>query len=265
MIENKKGVIIGFILLILVILGLLGYIVVDKFVFVKKTDKPSTVIIGDKEVKPESFYQIYNVLTKFDRAFNYEDSSFYGYVYKSKKLDASEFSMDAAIYATIRNEMTATTEARTIPESLVKNHFDAIFGDNLKYEATEIPKGDNHLILYNQDTGYAYISNNVVGAYTSGIQTINNRTSVEEGAIIVTRKVFYVEYIANESGVVTTAAIYNDMNKQKLLGKLNVSKKGLNEEEILGKYSSKLSTYNFIFKENSKNSNVALYRIEKLQ
>ena len=80
MIENKKPVIITIVLLVLVILGLSGYIIYDKLLVNKIDDEPTTVTIGDVEIRPEAFYQIYNTLTKFDRAFNYEDSNFFGYI-----------------------------------------------------------------------------------------------------------------------------------------------------------------------------------------
>ena len=264
MIENKKPVIIAFIILILIILGLAGFIVFDKFVKNKVVDEPNTVMIGDVEIRPEAFYQINNILNKFDKAFNYEDSDFYGYIYKSKRLEASKFDATTALYAVLKNEMISTTDVKIIPESIVKKDFEEIFGENLKYEPKTIEKNDNYYILYNQDSGYPYVSNDIVSAYSPGIVAINVRSAVEEGTIVVTRKIFYVEYTANEAGVVTTATIYNDMNKQQQLGKVNVLKKGLNDEEVLGKFSSKLSTYKFIFKENSKNNNFALYKIERV-
>lgn len=264
MIENKKPVIIAFVILTLIILGLAGYIVFDKFIANKETDEPTTVMIGDVEIRPEAFYQTYNALQKFDRAFNYEDSEFFGYIYKSKRLEATKFDATAALYAALRDKMVSTAEVKNIPESIAKKEFEEIFGDNLKYEPKVIEKHDNYYILYNQDYGYNYVSNDVVSGYKSGIMALNVRTAVEAGTIAVTRKVFYVEYTANEAGVITTATIYNDMNKSQQLGKVSVLKKGLNQDEILGKFSSKLSTYKFTFKENNKNSNFALYRIERV-
>ena len=263
MIENKKPVIITIVLLVLVILGLSGYIIYDKLLVNKIDDEPTTVTIGDVEIRPEAFYQIYNTLTKFDRAFNYEDSNFFGYIYKDKKIEVDKFDKQAALYATLRNDMIATTEPRVIPEPVVKSKFEEMYGDNLKYEAKVIDAADNYSILYNQDSGYSYVSKDIINAYTSGIVSINAKTAVENGTIIVTRKVFYVEYTPNEVGVVTTATIYNDISKQQKLGNVSIVKKGLNIEEILGKFSSKLSTYNFIFRENSSNNNYALYRIER--
>ena len=265
MIENKKAVIITIIILVLIIAGLSGYIVLDKIIMNKKIEEPTTVMIGEVEIRPESFYQVYNTLTKFDRAFNYNDSKYFGYIYKKKKLEVSKFDLPTAIYATIRSDMSATAEQRLIPESLVKSEFEAIFGENLKYEAKEIEKGENYNISYNKVTGYSYISNDIVQAYTPGIVTINAKTAVENGMITVTRKVFYVEYEKNDAGVATTAIIYNDMNKNQQLGKISITKKGLNPDEVLGKFSSKISTYKFVFKENSKDNNFALSRIERIK
>jgi hypothetical protein len=265
MIENKKAVIVTFIILILIIAGLVGFIVLERVLMNKKIEEPTTVMIGEVEIRPESFYQVYNTLERFDRAFNYEDSKYFGYVYKKRKIEIDKFDSTIALYAALRADMKATQEQKIIPESLVKAEFEAMYGENLKYEAKEIEKGDNFDISYNKTTGYTYVSNDIVQSYTPGIMTINSKTAVENGKIIVTRKVFYVEYVKNDAGVPTMVTIYNDMNKSQKLGKIDIIKKGINQEELLGKFSSKISTYNFIFKQNAKDNNFALSRIERIK
>lgn len=261
--ENKKGIIIGYIVLIFLVILLGGFIVYDKIILKVSEETQQMITIGDVEINPNAFYQVNNTLRKLDRAFNYEDSQFYAYVYKNEKLNIKDIEPDAALYAAMRDRMITNTDGKKIPESVVKKDFDEMFGDNLKYTQKEIKAGDNHKIVYDQATGYAYICNNLIESYTPGIVTINSKTSVENGYVTVTRKVFYVEYTANESGVVTVATIYSDYSKKNKLGNVDVSKKGLNPDEVLGKFSSKISTYDFIFKENDKNTNYALYKIQR--
>ena len=263
MIENKKGVIIGYVVLILLVLLFGGFIVYDKIILRVKEDTPQLVTIGEVQINPDVFYQINNTLKKFDRAFNYEDSPFYAYIYKNDKLNVKDFDPSIALYATMRDRMVANLEGKIIPESVVKKDFEEMFGDKLKYEQKDIKSGDNHNIVYDKTKGYTYACNNVVEPYSPGIVTIDTKTVVEDETVTVTRKVFYVEYTANESGVVTLATIYSDYSKKNKLGNVDVIKKGINTEEILGKFSSKISTYNLIFKENNKNTKYGIYKIER--
>ena len=261
--ENKKGIIIGYIVLIFFVILFGGFIVYDKIILKVNEETQQMVTIGDVEINPNAFYQVNNTLRKLDRAFNYEDSPFYAYVYKNEKLNIKDFEPDVAIYAAMRDRMVTNAEGKIISEPVVKKDYEEMFGDNLKYTQKEIKAGDNHKIVYNQATGYTYVCNNIIESYTPGIVTINSKTSVENGYVTVTRKVFYVEYTANEAGVVSVATIYSDYSKKNKLGSVDVIKKGLNPDEVLGKFSSKISTYDFIFKENDNNTNYAIYKIQR--
>lgn len=261
--ENKKGIIIGYVVLVFLVILLGGFIVYDKIILKVTEESQQLVTIGDVQINPNAFYQVNNTLKKFDRAFNYEDSQYYAYIYKNEKLNIKDFEPDAALYASMRDKMLTSAEIKIIPESVVKKDFEEMYGDNLKYTQKDIKAGDNHSIVYDQAKGYTYVCNNLIESYTPGIVTIDSKTSVESGYITVTRKVFYVEYTANEAGVVSVATIYSDYGKKTKLGNIDVAKKGMNTDEVLGKFSSKISTYDFIFKENDKNTNYALYKIQR--
>lgn len=263
--KSKKPLIITFIVLGVIILGLVGYIVIDRMYFHKEDDS-STIILDDVSIDISVLYNIEDTLTKFDRAFNYDDSAFFGYIYKTKKLSSKDFDPQAAIYATIRTSLTNTQDARYIPGVTVKSLFEEMYGKNIAYTPSNIAAGNNYVINYEPEANrYAYIAVENAQIFKSGIMTINTKTKLEDGIITVTRKAFYVEYIPDEAGNVTTATIYNDINKKQALGKISVVKKALDPEEIIGKYGSKLSTYNFVFKENSKDTNYSFYSIEKIK
>lgn len=263
--KSKKPLLIAFIVLGVIILALVGYIVIDRMFF-HKEDESSTIILDDVSLDISVLYNIEDTLNNFDRAFNYEDSSFYGYIYKSKKLSSKDFDSQAAIYAAMRTSMTNTQEARYIPEVNIKAEFNKMYGKNVTYTPSNIAAGDNYVINYEAEAKrYAYIATEAAKAFKSGIMTINTKTKIAEETVIVTRKVFYVEYVADEAGNVTTAIIYNDMNKKQNLGKVSVVKKAVDPEEVIGKYGSKLSTYDFVFKENSKDTNYSFYSVEKVK
>ena len=92
---------------------------------------------------------------------------------------------------------------------------------------------------------------------------INQSTSLAEDSIIVKRKVFYVEYLNNASGTdITEAAIFTSSDKKTQVATIPLRNGVLNKKEVISKYSSKLNTYKYTFKQSS-DGNYTFYSIEK--
>ena len=73
--------------------------------------------------------------------------------------------------------------------------------------------------------------------------------------------VFYVEY--NTSGTETISAnIYTDSGKSKNIGTIKLKNGIINLNEIMAKYSSRLNTYKYTFKQSS-DGDYYFYSIEK--
>ena len=92
---------------------------------------------------------------------------------------------------------------------------------------------------------------------------INQSTSLTEDSIIVKRKGFYVEYLNNASGTdITEAAIFTSNDKKNKIAKIPLRNKKKKKKEVISKYSSKLNTYKYTFKQSS-DGNYTFYSIEK--
>ncbi len=261
---NKKGFIITIIILLVIILVLGGYIAVEKFILNKEENSTITVI-NDTEIDLNSFYQIADTLNKFDSAFNDINSTYLGYPYVARKLMAEKFDLGAALYVSAYGELQPTSEAKTLPEIIVKNNFEKIFGKNLKYKAKSINAGDTYKLTYAKDkANYSYTLNSPKVPYSAGYVVKNIKTKLADEKIIVTRKVFYVEYenIDEATGVPTIATIYKNPDKNSKIGQVSVRKGILSENEVVAKYGSKLNTYDMVFKHN-KDDDYSFYLIEK--
>ena len=78
----------------------------------------------------------------------------------------------------------------------------------------------------------------------------------EDDKVIVTRKIFYVEYNGNE------ATIYKSSAKEKI-GTVTLSNDEVDASEVVAKYGSKLNTYDYTFIAD-KSDSYTFYRIEKV-
>ena len=82
------------------------------------------------------------------------------------------------------------------------------------------------------------------------------KTTLTDDLVIVTRKVFFVEY----SG--TNAIIYKDATKSNKLGEVKLNNGEVTLQEVTGKYGSKLNTYDITFKLGSDDI-YNFYKIER--
>ena len=263
--ENKKGYIITIIVMFLIIVGLGGFIALERSVL-KKSESSTITTIGENEINLNSFYQVADIMNKFDNAFNDNNSKYVGYPYSEKKITAEKFDFDAALFLSTYSELFATNTEQTIPEGKIKSNFETIFGNNLKYESKSINAGDTYKITYSKDNAnYTYTLAPTKAPYTSGYVAKNINTKLEEEKIVVTRKVFYVEYEQTlDNTTPTVATIYKDASKAQRIGQVNLRKGVLSDSEILAKFSSKMNTYNMIFK-HVKDAEYNFYMIEKIK
>lgn len=261
--ESKKTSIVLIIILLLIILGLGGYIAVDKLLLNKEDEVVSVVNVDDIDFDLNALYQINDTLSKFDAAFNDPNSSYFGYLYNAgNRLMASKFDNGAALFATIYPRLT-NSSSKYVASGIVKKDFEKIFGKNLAYKPTSVNAGDKYNISYNDAMGnFTYTSPASADPYQRGYVVINRGTKLTEDSVIITRRVFYVEYQGSE-GAVTSAQIYTNANKSKLIGTINLRNNVLSEDEILAKYSSKFEEYTYTFKQNNSSADYSFYSIEK--
>lgn len=264
--EERKTPTVLIIILIVIILLLGGYIALDKVVLSKRVTD-NKVSVEDVSIDLNTLYQVGDTLNKFDTAFNDSNSNYFGYLYKSDKLQASKFDNGAALFTTIYSDLVGTNTAQYLIGGNVKNNFEKIFGKNLAYKPQSINAGNYYKIVYNESNStFTYTAPTVTNVYPSEYVVINTKTQVEEDEILVTRRVFFVDYQSNNGGTdITKASIYTNSDKKKLVGEVNLRNNVLNEEEVLGKYGSSLNEYQFTFKQNDNNDNYSFYQVEKVK
>lgn len=267
--EEKKTPVALIIILIIIILALGGYIAVDKFLLQKPEEEVRTVVtIDDTNIDLDALYQIGDSLNKFDKAFNDISSSYFGYLYKiNTRLLASKFDNKAALFATMHSEMTGASSPQYLIGGDVKKKFEKIFGKNLAYKPVSVNAGDSYNIVYNEGNGnFTYTAPTMSKVYTNGYVVRNIKTELKDDSVMITRRVFFVDY-KNSGGNtdVTKADIYTNHDKTKLIATVNLRNNTLSEEEVFAKYGSRLDKYIFTFKENNSIDDYCFFSIEKVK
>lgn len=255
--ENKKGLIITIIVLVFISLASVGYIVYDKFFANADEEKEYVTVINDASIDVNKLYKVGEILNKFDRTFGTNDSKYFGYIYNTKIINARDFDKDAAIYVSIYSDLVRSNTEQTISNEIVKNKYENIFGKAVEYKPKNLELGENIKVEYD--------TSNKVYKYTASITNNDNKneylarsikTKLKDDLVIVTRKVFYVEY----SG--TTATIYKNSSKENRIGTVKLKDGEVSLEEVTGKYGSKLNTYEITFKLGSDDE-YNFYKIER--
>ncbi len=262
---DKKAPLIIVIILLVIILGLGGYIALDKLIFSKQEDSTTSVVsIDDVNIDLNGFYQINDTLSKFDHAFNTNDSDYFGYFSDiDKRLLAKDFNMGAALFVAMHDDLTGTSAGQYVIGGNVKKNFEKIFGKNLAYKPGPVDAGKSYNIQYSaSNDNFTYIAPTTKKVYESGYITKSVKTKVEDESVLVTRRSFYVEY-QGEAGTVTQAKIYKNHNKKNLLGTVNLRNNVLSEDEVLAKYGSKVEEYVFTFKQNNSTDDYCFFSIER--
>ena len=260
-IESKKMLIVIIVLSVLV-LGLGGFIVYDKLF---KEEEKTRTVINDVSVDLSSFYNVGYILEKVDKANNNENSTYYGYLYKNNKIKIKNLDPSAALFMSIDSNVDERIKQQQIAETKVKYDLEKMFTNELKYSANSITAGEKYSITYNSDSKtYTYSNQNEAVKRSEEFKTSNVSTELKESEITVRRKVYYVEYKANESGVYTTANIYKSSDKKSLVGTVSLKNGTINDTEVLAKYSSKFNTYIYTFIEE-KQDEYRLYSVERVK
>lgn len=255
-VDNRKPLIITIIVLAIIVVALGGFIALDKLVINKKEEQKLTTI-KNAEIDLNAMYQIGEILNRMDHTFNDTNSSYLGYIYNLKKLEAKKFDPSAALFVAIHDDMIPSNTNLQLLGGYVKNNFENIFGKAIAYEPKSIDSG-NYKIAYDEVTNtYSYTLAPADNSYKPKLISYNVKTIIEGEYVIVTRKVFYVEY-PNQ----TSVNVYKTWDKQNLIGTLKLKNGILNEEEIVGKFGSKLGTYSYKFIQNAAD-NYTFYSIER--
>ena len=260
---SKKPFVVTIIILLLIILGLGGYIAYDYFIKDKDEVKVVTMI-DDVNINLNAFYQISETLDKFDVAFNKPGTNYTGYIYNAKKIEAKDFDEKAALYVSLAKYLIPTNSDQTIVSGKVKGSFEKVFGDAKKYNPTSIDISNSEKINYDTNNeSYNYTLQPTTNNYSSTYITKNTKTVLEEDKVIITKKIFFVEYNGSGNNA-TRATIYTNLNKQQKLGEVSVKNGEANIDEVLGKYGSRLATYEITFIKNS-DEDYTFSQIEKIK
>ena len=254
--NNKKPLIIVIVFLIIVILGLGGYIAYEK-IFTKPVTEECKTVIDDVSIDINKLYRIEDILNRLDKAFNTNESKYFGYIYNSKKIDVKEFDKNAALYASMYSDLIRSNNENIISSDRVRNKYEMIFGKELEYSPSNINIDDKIVITYDDSNKeYKYKASSINNDHKDEYLVNNNKTKLTEDLVIITRKVFYVVYNGSY------ATIYTDSTKTTRLGEVSVKTGEVSISEVVGKYGSKLNTYDFTFKLGSDDE-YKLYRIER--
>lgn len=252
---NYKPFIITIIILILTIGGLVAFIVLNRIEKQKEIINQKT-IINNMNLNLNVFFDISKILESFDNAYNYPNSSYYGYIYNTEKKYASKFDFGAAVFLEMNDEMIGNANLQFVSEKAIKTKIEKTFGKNFDYDKekeklkekegkVQINKNNYYNIEYNEENKvYAYVLQIPI-AKNNGYIAITVNTKLTENNIIVSRKVAYVEYGDN---IVT---IYKDHSKNNKIGQVELKNGIINKDEIVGKYGSSMSTFDYYFEQKN--------------
>ena len=261
--ENRKFIIAIVVLSILLVISL-GFIGYDKFL--KKPDESIKTVVDGMEIDLNIFHKVGDILQDLDNAFSDSTNKYFGYIYGNNNVMIEKMDPKVAAYASIYKEIRKTGEIQYISSNAVKSNLTNMFGKYVAYKTGAIDWTEESYIPFDKETNL----------YTQQLPFINPlqeptyfatevSTALGESEIIIKRKSYYVEYELDESGINRAKAlIYTDKDKKTLITTVNLKNGSINEKEIIAKYSSKLNTYMYTFKEYN-NTDYVLYSIEKLR
>ncbi len=255
--ENKKGFIITIVILSFIAVGTIGYIVYDKFIKNNDSEEEYVNVINDVSIDINKMYNVGDILNKFDKAFSTNDSKYLGYIYNTKILEVKDFDKNAAIFASMYSDLVRSNTEQTISNEIIKNKYEKIFGKTLQYKPSSLDLGENINVEYDATNKlYKYKASVTNNDHKSEYLARNIKTKLKDDLVIVTRKVFYVDY----SGI--SAIIYTNSNKTTRVGTVKLKDGEVSLEEVTGKYGSKLNTYEITFKLGSSDE-YNFYKIER--
>ena len=261
---NKKAV-ITIIILVLLVLGLGGYLAYDKIYLQYFNEESARTMINDVSVDVNELFEAGGILDKLDRAYGDSNSTYFGYIYSLDKRYSkiSELDINPLLYAAMYDNMVCNGTAQKMPETLVKSNLNKMFGSQVKYKGSTVTAGTSYIFNYDDATkSYTYTIPYAVNPYAPTYKAANVSTTVEEGKVIVTRRAFYVEFENSGTGTeYTRAIIYKSQDKKNKLLTLQLKNGVLNTDEVLAKTGSKMTTYIYTFTEESEG--YKLYSVER--
>lgn len=254
---NKKLLILIITVLSIIALASTGYIVYDKIISVSGNDKEYITIIKDESIDINKLYKVGEILDKLDKAFSINDSKYQGYIYDINTLEVKDFDKKAAIYAALYPEIIRSNTAQSISNERVKNRYLNIFGKTLDYKPSSLDLSEELKVEYDKDKKeYRYTAPITNNEHRSEYLARNIKTTINDDLVVVTRKVFYVEYSGN------IANIYTSATKSTKIGDVSLKNGEVSLKEVTGKYASRMRTYEFTFK-LSGDDEYSLYKIER--
>ena len=261
--ENKKFI-VAIVILSILLVAALGFIGYDKFL--KNDDDSVKTVINDMEIDLNVFYKVRDVLNNLDRAFNDTSNKYFGYIYGDKNVMIEKLDTTVALYASIYEDIQRVNANQYISGSKVKTNMQKMFGKYVEYKADKIEWDANSYIPYDQESDRYAHQLPVVNKITQPEFFANEiSTTLNENEIVVKRKTYYVEYETDETATKRIKAlIYTNKDKKQLVTTMNLKNGAINQAEVIAKYSSKLNTYIYTFKEYN-NTDYVLYSIEKVR
>ena len=249
--ENKKYI-VTIVILIIVILGLGGFIAIDKLVINKKEDDSITKV-GDFDINLNVFDHIEDTISTLNKAYNDSNSIYFGYLYSKNEITPDNYDKSAALFAAIYDELAGTNTTQIIPAGIVKSRYEDLFGKKVTYNATTISAGNVYNIIYDKTTdSYSYNFPTTYNSYSPEFVEKTIKTTYDGELIEISKKVFYVEYVPPAAGQpVTQANVYTSKDKTRLIKTVDLKENVINSDEIIAKYSSKIPTYIYTFKQKS--------------
>ncbi len=256
--KDKRNCIIF--ILIIIIACLLGIIISLN----NKNKINKEKVVENIDFNIEGFYQIGEDLKLFDIAYDDSYSDYFGYLYSSDLIEAKDFDIKAALYLVLYKELNHDGEYTNISSLEVEKDFYKIFGNNLKYQPMSFEAGRVFKFNYNEESNsYEFNSPGVGGVYFPEIHLKNISSVATEDSVIISRKMFYLEYVSNNSGTdLTKVDIYKNIDKKEKIGTMTINEQGVDEEKIFKKYNDKLDIYNFTFTK-SDDGNYYFNKVER--
>ena len=261
---NKK-VVLTIVILVLLVLALGGYIAYDKIYLQYFNEESAKTVINDVPIDVNDLFETGIVIEKLDRAYGDSNSTYFGYLYElPKRLSkVSELETGQLLYAAMYDDMICSDTEQYISESKVKSNLNNLFGTNAKYKAGTVTAGTSYIFNYDETTKlYTYKIPAPTSAYAPAYIARNISTTIENDTILVTRKVFYVEYeLSGDGKTYSRANIYKARDKKEKLITLNLKNGVLSVDEVFAKTASKMKTYLYTF--NLDVNGYKLYSIER--
>ena len=245
--NSGKGLLVFLVILLFVIsLSLGGYIVYLKLFTkeVKTVTKETSEALEQVQLEGGSLLEVEDIINTFEYAYNDSFSNYFGYIYSSDKIDASNFDAGAALFACLYPDLEESPNVSYVANNTVRTRYKSIFGEEAKYTPKNVSAGVGYDINYDPINKYfAYQRVSAGGYFYPTYVTFNDTTSISSEKVIITKRVAYLEYSTDH----TTINVFSDKDKDDQLGVIGVSEGSFDLNEITAKFKSSLAQYKYVF------------------